>query len=47
VELCVAEGASWGLMEEKTNQHFSFTFQGAKDDPVAYAKLKELTGCDR
>ena len=30
-------------MEEKTNQHFPFTFQGAKDDPVVYAKLKELT----
>ncbi len=42
-ELCVAQGASWGLMEEKINQHFPFAFQGAKDDPVVYAKLKELT----
>ena len=30
-------------MEEKINQHFPFTFDGAKDDPVVYAKLKELT----
>ena len=41
--LCVAQGASWGLMEGKIKQHFPFTFQGAKDDPLVYAKLKELT----
>jgi CubicO group peptidase (beta-lactamase class C family) len=41
-ELCVANGASWGLMLEKMNQHFPFTFQGAADDPVVYAALKRL-----
>jgi CubicO group peptidase (beta-lactamase class C family) len=41
-ELCVANGASWGLMLEKVNQHFPFTFQGAADDPVVYAALKRL-----
>ncbi len=41
-ELCVANGASWGLMEEKVNQHFPFTFDGAADDPVVYAQLKHL-----
>jgi hypothetical protein len=42
-ELCVTHRASWGLMLEKLNQHFPFTFKGAEDDPIAYAKLKELT----
>ena len=42
-ESCVANGASWGLMLERTNQHFPFTFNGAADDAVVYAKLKELT----
>ncbi len=42
-ELCVANGASWGLMLQKTNQHFPFSFKGAADDPLVYAKLKELT----
>ncbi len=41
-ELCVANGASWGLMQEKVNQHFPFTFQGAADDPLVYAALKQL-----
>jgi hypothetical protein len=42
VEVCVANGASWGLMLEKLNQHFPFTFQGAADDPVVYAALKQF-----
>ncbi len=42
-ELCVANGASWGLMTESVNQHVPFRFEGVKDDPVVYAKLKELT----
>src|SRR5262249_55466614 len=42
-ELCVANGASWGFMAEAVNQHLPFTFDGAKDDPVVYAKLRELT----
>ena len=39
----MAQGASWGFMAEKLNQHFPFTFKGAGDDRVVYAKLKELT----
>jgi hypothetical protein len=42
-ELCVAHKASWGLMEEKINQHYPFSFDGAVDDPIVYAKLKALT----
>jgi CubicO group peptidase (beta-lactamase class C family) len=42
-ELCVANGASWGFMTEKINQHHPFSFDGAKDDSIVYAKLKELT----
>jgi hypothetical protein len=41
-ELCVASGASWGLMEEKKNQHYPFSFKGAEDDEVVYAMLKKL-----
>jgi CubicO group peptidase (beta-lactamase class C family) len=41
-ELCVANGASWGLMLEKLNQHFPFTFRGAADDPAVYAMFKQL-----
>ena len=42
-ELCVASGASWGLMLTDVNQHFPFIFNGYRDDPVVYAKFKELT----
>jgi CubicO group peptidase (beta-lactamase class C family) len=42
-ELCVKNGASWGLMASEINQRFPFRFEGAADDPVVYAKLKELT----
>jgi CubicO group peptidase (beta-lactamase class C family) len=42
-ELCVANGASWGFMAEAINQHHPFSFDGARDDPVVYAKLRELT----
>lgn len=41
--LSVENGASWGLMLEKVNQHFPFHFQGAADDPVVYATFRELT----
>jgi CubicO group peptidase (beta-lactamase class C family) len=41
--LCVANGASWGFMVEKVNQHFPFRFQGPADDEVVYAALKKLT----
>jgi CubicO group peptidase (beta-lactamase class C family) len=42
-ELCVANGASWGLMLEKVNQHYPFAFQGPADDATIYATLKRLT----
>jgi len=42
-ELCVASGASWGLMLKDVNQYFPFEFHGAADDPLVYAKLQELT----
>jgi CubicO group peptidase (beta-lactamase class C family) len=42
-EVCVANGASWGLMAEKVNQHHPFTFRGATDDVVVYSALKALT----
>ncbi len=45
-ELCVANGASWGLMLEKLNQHFPFTFNGAADDTVVYATLKRLAAAN-
>ena len=41
--LSVSNGASWGLMLEKWNQHSPFHFQGTADDPAVYKKLKELT----
>ncbi|MFQ6048476.1 MAG: hypothetical protein ACE5K7_03845, partial [Phycisphaerae bacterium] len=42
-ELCVANGASWGLMLSELNQYFPFRFNGHNDDPVIYATLKALT----
>ena len=42
-ELSVENGASWGLMLNEVNQYVPFRFNGAADDPVVYAKLKELT----
>ena len=42
-ELCVANGASWGLMLVELNQHYPFTFQGAADDPAIYAAIQRLT----
>jgi CubicO group peptidase (beta-lactamase class C family) len=41
--VCVANGASWGLMAEKVNQHYPFAFGGAADDKAVYAALKALT----
>jgi hypothetical protein len=43
VELCVTNGASWGLMLNTLNQYFPLEFHGAADDSVVYRKLKELT----
>ncbi|MBE0542618.1 MAG: serine hydrolase [Verrucomicrobia bacterium] len=41
--LSVANGASWGLMLQRLNQHFPFTFNGAADDSLIYRTLNELT----
>jgi CubicO group peptidase (beta-lactamase class C family) len=41
--VCVANGASWGLMLESVNQRFPFAFHGPADDSVVYAALKELS----
>jgi CubicO group peptidase (beta-lactamase class C family) len=42
-EACVAKGASWGLMVEKANQRYPFSFRGAVDDAIVYSTLKKLT----
>jgi CubicO group peptidase (beta-lactamase class C family) len=42
-ELCVTNGASWGLMVERRNQAYPFSFQGAADDDAVYSALKKLT----
>lgn len=42
-ELCVAGGASYGLMLKTVNQYFPLEFNGPADDPVVYSKLKDLT----
>ena len=39
---CVANGASWGFMDEQLNQRFPFSFRGADDDPTVYAALQQL-----
>lgn len=39
----VAGGAGYGLMHKQLNQTFPFQFAGARDDPVYYAALHELT----
>jgi hypothetical protein len=41
--MCVAHGASWGLMVERVNQQDQFAFRGAADDSLVYAALKALT----
>jgi CubicO group peptidase (beta-lactamase class C family) len=45
-EVCVANGVSWGLMANRVNQRFPFTFRGTADDPEVYAMLKHLTTAD-
>jgi hypothetical protein len=39
----IAGGAGYGLMLEKHNQWVPFPFDGAADDPIYYAALKEAT----
>jgi CubicO group peptidase (beta-lactamase class C family)/outer membrane protein assembly factor BamB len=45
-QLCVADAVSWGLMDNKVNQRFPFTFGGTADDPEVYAMLSHLTTAD-
>ena len=42
-KLCVRNGASWGFMHEKINQHYPFRFKGPGDDPKVYRALRFLT----
>ena len=42
-QICVSADTSWGLMLEKTNQHFPFAFHGYTDDEVVYRAIKSLT----
>jgi hypothetical protein len=42
-QLSVEHGASWGLMLKEVNQYFPLRFEGAADDRIVYARLKELT----
>jgi hypothetical protein len=39
----VEVGASYGLMVERQNQHYSFDFHGRSDDPTAYDRYVALT----
>ncbi len=41
--LSVKNGASWGFMDNNTNQYFPLQFKGAEDDRTVYAMLKRLT----
>lgn len=42
-QLSVKNGASWGFMDNTTNQYFPLQFKGAEDDPAVYRMLKRLT----
>jgi CubicO group peptidase (beta-lactamase class C family) len=42
-QLSVRHGASWGFMDNKTNQYFPFQFRGIEDDRTVYGMLKTLT----
>jgi hypothetical protein len=43
LEASVRALASWGYMNKERNQYYPFRFEGAADDPLLYARLKELT----
>jgi hypothetical protein len=43
LEAAVGALASWGYSNQKKNQSYPFHFEGADDDPVVYARFKELT----
>lgn len=46
-DLCVCAGGSWGLMLEKVNQHYPFSFRGGADDEATYGALAKLTTASR
>jgi hypothetical protein len=42
MRLSLKNGAGWGFMHQKKNQHYPFEFEGAQDDPKVYAAMREL-----
>jgi hypothetical protein len=46
-EAAVKSLCSWGYMNSRKNQYYPFEFEGAADDPILYAKLRELTSPKR
>jgi len=43
LEASIASRASWGYMNSAVNQYFPLEFRGIQDDPLLYARLRELT----
>src|SRR5262249_46623952 len=43
LEAAVKSRCSWGYMNKEQNQFYPFKFEGAADDALVYAKLKELS----
>jgi hypothetical protein len=43
LEAAVNALCSWGYANAARNEKYPFKFEGAADDPIVYAKLKELT----
>ncbi len=39
---CIANGASWGFMQNQVNQYFPLEFNGVADDVIVYRQLKSL-----
>lgn len=47
LESAVYAICSWGYANADRNEKFPFRFEGAADDPIVYAKFKELTTPER
>jgi hypothetical protein len=43
LEAAVNALASWGYANREKNERYPFRFEGTADDPIVYAKMKELT----
>ena len=41
--ICAEQGASWGFMHVRANQHVPLRFDGPADDPPVYAALRRLS----